>query len=126
MRAKLFGLLAIGGLVILTGCGGPPPAPTSSPDKPAGSGKEKETEHEGWWCDEHGIPEHECSMCMSPKKQQTMFKDKGDWCQEHQRAKTQCFKCDPTLKEKFAAKYKAHYGPDAIVPPIGEEVGEKK
>jgi len=67
----------------------------------------EETKHEGWWCDEHGIPEAECSMCS--KKVADAFKAKGDWCDKHKRAKSQCFKCDPKLKEVFAARYRAMY-----------------
>lgn len=28
----------------------------------------------------------------------------------HDRAKSQCFICDPSLKDKYAAQYKAKYG----------------
>jgi hypothetical protein len=62
--------------------------------------------HDDWWCEEHGVPEAECIMCND--KQKNEAKDKGDWCQ-HNRAKSQCFECDPSLKEKFAAKYRAKY-----------------
>jgi hypothetical protein len=68
----------------------------------------KVDDHSGWWCDEHGIPEEECSMCSSKVAKE--FKAKGDWCEKHDRAKSQCFICDPSLKEKFAAKYRAKYG----------------
>ena len=37
--------------------------------------------HTGWWCDEHGIPEAECSMCSS--KVAADFQKNDDWCQEH-------------------------------------------
>jgi hypothetical protein len=76
---------------------------------PANGGK-----HDGWWCDEHGIPEAECSMCSA--KVAAEFKKKGDWCNEHNRAKSQCFKCDPKLKEKFAALYRAKEGKDPPEP----------
>ncbi len=81
----------------------------------------KEHDHSGWWCGEHGIPEHECSMCSGKVAKEC--KAKGDWCDKHDRAKSQCFICDPSLKEKFAAKYRAKY--DKEPPPIDEE-GEKK
>jgi hypothetical protein len=74
-------------------------------------------DHSGWWCDEHGIPEEECSLCS--KKVETECKEKGDWCQEHERAKSQCFKCDPSLKEKYAKKYRDKYGKEP--PPITED-----
>ena len=70
--------------------------------------------HDGWWCDEHGIPEAECSMCS--KKVADEFKKKGDWCNEHDRAKSQCFKCDPKLKEKFAAVFRAKFGAEPPEP----------
>jgi len=70
--------------------------------------------HDGWWCDEHGIPEEKCSMCS--KKVADECKRKGDWCKEHDRAKSQCFKCDPKLKEAFAAEYRARYGKEPPEP----------
>jgi len=84
-----------------------------------GQGK-KAHDHSGWWCDEHGILEEECSMCSSKVAKE--FKDKGDWCDKHDRAKSQCFVCDPSLKDKFAAKYRAKYGKEP--PPIEEEKGK--
>ena len=71
------------------------------------------------WCVEHGIPEDECSMCLPARTVKAEFKDKGDWCDDHNRAKSQCFICDPSLKEKFAAKYRAKFGTEP--PPITEE-----
>ena len=79
-------------------------------------GGESATLHDSWWCDEHGIPEAECSMCS--KKVADACKAKGDWCEQHNRAKSQCFICDPKLKEVFAAKYRAKYGKEP--PPIEE------
>jgi hypothetical protein len=77
-----------------------------------------DTKHEGWWCDEHGIPEAECSMCS--KKVAQACKAKGDWCDKHNRAKSQCFKCEPKLKEVFAARYRAKYN-GKEPPPIEED-----
>lgn len=68
----------------------------------------KAHDHSGWWCDEHGIPEDECSMCKPKVAKEA--KAKGDWCEKHDRAKSQCFVCDPKLKEQFAARYRAKYG----------------
>src|SRR6516165_238371 len=65
-------------------------------------------DHSGWWCEEHGVPEAECSMCSA--KVAAEFKNKGDWCELHDRAKSQCFICDPTLEARFAARYEAKYG----------------
>ena len=66
---------------------------------------EKDHDHSGWWCGEHGVPEGECSMCNS--KVAAAFKAKGDWCEKHERAQSQCFICEPKLQEKFAAQYRA-------------------
>ena len=77
--------------------------------------------HEGWWCEEHGVPEKDCSLCMSEADTKARFKDKGDWCQLHDRAKSQCFKCDPSLWEKnFVPLYEAKYGKKPPRPPESE------
>jgi hypothetical protein len=88
-----------------------------APGQQAQKGKGEETKHDGWWCDEHGIPEAECSLCS--KKVAEACKAKGDWCEKHNRAKSQCFKCDPKLKEAFAARYRARYGKEP--PPITDD-----
>lgn len=64
--------------------------------------------HDGWWCDEHGVPEQECSMCSSKVAKEC--KAKGDWCDKHDRAKSQCFICEPSLLDQFAARYEAKTG----------------
>src|SRR4051794_4265675 len=51
-----------------------------------------ESAHSGWWCQEHGVPEDLCSICMSEANAKKKFKDNGDWCKEHDRAESQCFK----------------------------------
>ena len=92
--------------------------------------KDSDSKHAGWWCDEHGVPEAECSMCSA--KIAAEFKKKGDWCDKHDRAKSQCFICEPKLKEKYAAVYRAKLGKEP--PPTedeekakeGEKKGEKK
>jgi len=71
-------------------------------------------DHSGWWCDEHGVPEAECSMCNA--KVAAERKKAGDWCEKHDRAKSQCFICDPSLKEKYVAIYRAKYGMDPPEP----------
>src|SRR5437868_15317978 len=77
------------------------------PKNEKGEGKAV-TAHEGWWCEEHGIPEEICSICMSEAAAKKKFKDKGDWCKLHDRAQSQCFKCDPALYEKnFVPMYVA-------------------
>jgi hypothetical protein len=120
VRTMLAGMFLAGVFALSIGCG------QSNPSEQAkGTGKPAETEtkkddHSGWWCGEHGIPEDECSMCSA--KVAKACKAKGDWCDKHDRAKSQCFICDPSLKEKFAAKYRAKY--DKEPPPVAEE--EKK
>jgi hypothetical protein len=84
----------------------------------ARSGDDGAPKHDSWWCDEHGIPEAECSMCSA--KVANAFKAKGDWCEKHNRARSQCFKCDPSLQEVFAAKYRARY-PGKEPPPIQDD-----
>ena len=64
--------------------------------------------HEGWWCNEHGVPEQVCALCSS--KLAADFKAKGDWCKDHDRPDSQCFACHPELEATFAAQYEAKYG----------------
>lgn len=119
-RAWACGLL-VPALMALTGCGQEPAktdqAKATAPDKAA----KKADDHSHWWCGEHGIPEEECSMCSAKYAKQC--KANGDWCEKHDRAKSQCFICDPSLKEKFAAKYRAKYGKEP--PPVEEEADKK-
>ncbi len=103
------------------GCGQSDHKGNHAKDKPPEVAKKKTHDHSGWWCDEHGIPEHECSMCS--EKVAKECKAKGDWCAEHERAKSQCFVCDPKLQETFAAKYRAKYGEEP--PPIEDELVKK-
>lgn len=64
--------------------------------------------HDGWWCDEHGVPEDVCGQC-SPKVA-AEFQKEGDWCKDHDRPDSQCFICHPELEAKFSAKYEAKFG----------------
>ena len=64
--------------------------------------------HDGWWCDEHGLPEAECWACSDKYCQKC--KKEGDWCEKHERPQSQCFKCDPKLKDEWAKKYVAKFG----------------
>ena len=82
-----------------------------------------DTKHDDWWCAEHGVPEKDCSLCMSEAAAKARFKDKGDWCDKHNRALSQCFLCKPERKEFYAAQYRAKYGKE---PPPIEEESEKK
>jgi hypothetical protein len=64
--------------------------------------------HEGWWCDEHGVPEEECAQCHA--KLVAGFKAKSDWCEKHNRPDSQCFICHPEKEAEYAALYEAKYG----------------
>lgn len=64
--------------------------------------------HEGWWCNEHGVPEEVCAQCST--KIAADFKAKGDWCKKHDRPESQCFICHPEKEAEFAAVYQAKYG----------------
>ena len=141
MRIRVFSVtaaIAMAALTFASGCAqqaAPPSTPVSdaktdkhdhehgehsSADKVAGTTK-PEHDHSGWWCGEHGVPEGICSQCSS--KVAAELQKKGDWCAEHDRAKSQCFICDPSLKEKFAAQYRAKEGEE---PPAIEEEQETK
>lgn len=86
-----------------------------------GTGNVEDTgDHSGWWCPEHGLPEHVCDLCS--RKYRESEKAKGNWC-EHNRVKTSCFKCNPGLKEKYAAEYKAKFSKD---PPATEDEEKDK
>jgi hypothetical protein len=109
-------LSAVAAVAVLSGgCGQAQNKAQKEPDK------EKSGDHSGWWCPEHGVPEKECSICQDDVAK--ACKAKGDWCDRHDRAKSQCFKCDPTLREKFAAQYRAKYGKEP--PPIEDDTDEK-
>jgi hypothetical protein len=74
-----------------------------------GNKQSKEDDHSGWWCQEHGIPEHLCSQCNAEVA--ANFKKEGDWCKIHpDRAKSQCFTCDPSRYKRFEDMYVAKYG----------------
>lgn len=74
---------------------------------------------DGWWCDEHGVPEEMCAQCSS--KLAADFKARGDWCDEHDRPDSQCFICHPERESEFAAQYEAKYGE---APPKTRDVEE--
>jgi hypothetical protein len=117
----LSGAVALAAAVLVVGCGQEPAKPDGAAPKAVAKAEReaKAHDHSGWWCDEHGIPEAECSLCSSKVARE--FKAKGDWCDKHDRAKSQCFVCDPSLKEQYAAKYRAKYGKE---PPAVEEEGD--
>ena len=109
-------ILAIGGLLFTTGCD---QSATEKQNKDAAGGEGSgatavSNAHEGWWCDEHGVPEGECTRCNASLVSD--FKEKGDWCDEHARPESQCFLCDPDREADFAKRYKTKEGKDP--PPI--------
>jgi hypothetical protein len=73
---------------------------------------------EGWWCDEHGVPEEVCARCNA--KLVADFKAKGDWCKTHDCPESQCFICHPEKEAEFAALYEAKYGKQPPKPGTGE------
>ena len=111
------GALMVAGLLV-AGCGkSPEKAPlTTAPAKTVSS---EGHSHDGWWCDEHGVPEEVCAQCNA--KLVAGFKSKGDWCKEHDRPDSQCFVCHPEKEAEFAAKYEAKYGKKPPKPQEGEE-----
>ena len=123
MHTKLMsaGLLIAFGAAAFAGCG-KSPTKTNAPPKTVSNSNADD----GWWCDEHGVPEAECSMCSLKVAKE--LKAKGDWCDEHERAKSQCFLCDPSLREKSAARYRAKYGKEPPEPTENQppKKGEKK
>src|SRR5215204_2591001 len=76
---------------------------------------------EGWWCDEHGVPEEVCARCDT--KLVADFKAKGDWCEQHNRPDSQCFVCQPEKEAEFAALYEAKVGKK---PPKPEADGDEQ
>jgi hypothetical protein len=125
-------LLALVTAFALSGCGqadnvGGQAKDTSRKKEPAQVAKNEEKkvhDHSSWWCDEHGVPEAECSMCSA--KVAAAFKKKGDWCEKHDRAKSQCFICDPSLEAKYAARYEAKYGKKPPIPEDNRPTKESK
>src|SRR5262245_42509831 len=89
--------------IALSGCANS--ASNPSPSSPVATGNHT---HEGWWCDEHGVPEEVCALCNI--KLVADFKAKGDWCTQHDRPDSQCFTCHPEKQAEFAAQYEAKYG----------------
>jgi hypothetical protein len=79
--------------------------------------------HEGWWCDEHGVPEEVCAQCNI--KLVADFKAKSDWCEKHNRPESQCFICHPEKEAGFAALYEAKFGKKPPKPEAGADEHEK-
>lgn len=119
---KLIGAVVLSAAAAAAGCAPKEDGSAAADAGAKAAGAKPAHDHSGWWCDEHGIPEEECSMCSAKVAKE--LKAKGDWCDLHDRAKSQCFLCDPSLKDKFAARYKAKEGkepPD----PVGQKDGAR-
>ncbi len=112
----LFSILPLAVAVLAAGCNQGAQRPQAAGNKPVAPAaatevadtKEAGHAHDGWWCNEHGVPEEACGQCDS--KLAAEFQKKGDWCKQHDRPESQCFKCHPELEAKFAAQYEAKYG----------------
>ncbi len=127
-------LALLGMLAFVVGCNGDDSTPTESAggtsttsvadtadhDDHDHEEGEEHGAHDGWWCNEHGVPEGECSRCDSSLIAD--FKAKGDWCEKHDRPESQCFLCDASRADKFIARYEAKFGKQ---PPAPEEEGEE-
>lgn len=135
MARKLFGAMGLLAAGLLAGCG--QPADTAKAGKATdghhaddghdhGKGAKRTVhDHSGWWCDEHGIPEAECSMCSSKVYKECQAK--GDICDKHpDRAKSQCFICNPALQAEFAKRYKAKEGKEPPEPEGQKETPAEK
>ena len=128
MKKLLMSIGLLAGLFAVAGCGDKTVA-TGGGDKKAkevakadAKAEPKDDSHNGWWCDDHGVVEEECSVCQSK-----VFKKlkPDEICPKHpDRAKDQCFVCSPELREKNAAKYRAKYGKEP--PEASDNMAEKK
>jgi len=126
MFTRLFGGLVISAVMVLAfssvGCN----QPAKNDDKKQAKTDDKKKDipkggpHDGWWCQEHGVPEEDCSLCVSPAERKKRFIDTGDWCPIHKRAQSQCFKCDPEKYKKFEEQHVAKMGHKPERPPESE------
>lgn len=119
---RFWNAVLVGGVAVALGCGGQstetiakkPAKADSSVVKNDPKESSKEHDHSEWWCEEHGVPEADCSIC-----QKEVFKKlkSDEICPNHpDRAKAQCFICNPSLREKFAAVYRAKNDKDPPEP----------
>jgi len=105
----------------LTGCGKAADKKVSTAT-PATAASGEAHSHEGWWCNEHGVPEEVCAQCST--KLAADFKAKGDWCTKHNRPESQCFICHPEKEAEYAALYEAKMGKKP--PKLEAEGGDEK
>ena len=97
-------------VVLLVGSYGCNKAPEKSatPAAPVNQVAGEGHSDDGWWCDEHGVPEDMCTRCDATLV--AKFKADGDWCKQHDRPDSQCFICHPEREGEFAVQYEAKYG----------------
>jgi len=84
-----------------------PAAATTRADEATGAHAPAHVEpgsHEDW-CQEHGVPESQCTRCNPSLI--AAFKATGDWCQEHGVPESQCRLCNPDLKIERPPKKEA-------------------
>jgi cobalt-zinc-cadmium efflux system membrane fusion protein len=112
MSFQNFVVLCVVAVSALVGCG-------HSNSPPETKVAEAGHQHDGWWCDEHGVPEDVCARCNTSLVAE--FKAQGDWCQEHDRPDSQCFVCHPEKEAEFAAQYEAKYGKQPPKPDVDAE-----
>ncbi|MEZ6143801.1 MAG: hypothetical protein R3B84_24815 [Zavarzinella sp.] len=114
MNKQLMNVALLAGLFVVVGCGQKSAETVSTGKEIAKTGEQKEEGGHGWWCDEHGVVEEECSICQ--KEVFTNLK-KDEVCPKHpDRASGQCFICNPDLWEKSKATYIAKYGKEPPEP----------
>jgi cobalt-zinc-cadmium efflux system membrane fusion protein len=102
------GSLLCAAAIGLSGCGKSPEKAASNGSTPVNQVADEGHTHDGWWCDEHGVPEAVCTRCNASLVAD--FKAKGDWCEKHDRPDSQCFICHPEKETELAAEYEARYG----------------
>ena len=90
-------VIALSVVMSLTACdkSGGPVAKKDEAAQAVTPGDVKPGSHEDW-CDEHAVPESQCSRCNAELI--AAFKATGDWCEEHGVPESQCLKCNPELK----------------------------
>jgi hypothetical protein len=105
------------GLVFAVGCD------AKKPTEPVKAAPKKG--HDGWWCDEHGVPEDGCTMCDDKALKEA--EKQGKLCPNHpDRSKDQCFICNPDLWPKSAQIYKDKEGKDPPFPDKNAPGGKKE
>ena len=115
---RILPILASVTLIAILGCGADADKIKKANDAKIALAAKAAPKHDAWWCEEHGVPEHLCSLCSDSVAKKC--KADGDWCKEHDRADSQCFKCDPSKYAKFEAMYEAKYGKKPPRPPEEE------